>query len=1425
MGDDNPITRKIYIREIIKCSNMITMKKLMIFYVNILWMIILFIYIFCFVSARTITVDDDNPADYEKIQDSINASQDGDTILVFAGSYFEQITINKSVCLIGNGSEVTRIIGYGSGIGIAITSPSSNISGFNISTWNKGIFIAFVSGSNNIYNNTFYSSVIDLNSAHENKIFNNSFFSVKNSGVSGINLYNSKYNYLDNNTFINCGISIQGSKIEDWKTNYIEIDNRVNEKPIIFLKNVMNHNISSGAGQIIIANCSVISVENQNCSDGSVGISVAFSNNISISRNIGISNLNYNCYIVNSEDIRVTNNTFNMSFRGIFANNVRSSYIVSNVLSENSNAGLTAYQTEETVIQDNIYMGNKYGIRLESNKNCIISNNILVNNFNGIQIEFSGHCQIANNTISLNKEFGVHLTENSMNNMLISNNITGNTIGIFVSTFSMNNYATLNDISVNKDFGIEVADSNHFLIFAMNNWWGSPTGPYHPIKNKNGKGNEITNYVDFDPWTNRPFGFRHHYISPLGNDKNGTGSQDYPYRTIRKAIDIADEWDIIKILDGTYFENLVINKGLTIIGTSPSATVLDGRGNATAMVVQVGNVEISNLTIRNANGSGISITNSSGVRIIDCLLGYNILDLVVANSTDNQLVNTTFETLNLSDSVSNIIVGWTIDVKVLDNHSGFIQNAHFQITDRFNLSIFNGYTNQTGRIPQLLLLDYDQNLSSRSNFNPFTISIFTSGYLNYAKIINVTSYTRITCQLRTHIRPVAIISGDLVRIVDMDSQISFEGSLSRGRSITYFWEFGDGEFSVLPTPSHTYISPGAHQVNLTVTDDYDNTSSSYIIVVVNNVLPTALMNSDTISIIEDEEIFFDAFGSGDTSSDSISYLWDFGDGDQSHKDSVAHSYTEKGDYKVTLTVIDSYGSESSTFLYVTVSNEAPWDASAGGDKDVLTNSIVEFYGSAQDTFTDISDISYSWDFSDGKTALGRNVTHSYLKPGFYYVNLTVTDNNDAWESTMINVTVRNPYINWTIRDNLNSTWPIISQDTTLFFGAMHELDDGSFMYLWNFGNGFHDVGINVSHTFTNSGIFQPVLQVYDGLENTTVFLREYEVRNVHPHAVVDTNKRSPRLYNESELVRFDASNSSDSFSDIENLVYIWDFGDGTWGSGMQVTHVYINSGGYTVILTVRDGKDIDTAGVIINVQNLPPMADAGIKKDREAIVGNPVILDGSVSTDTPLDLIELNYTWKVGDDRIYGGIVSYLFETEGNFSVILEVRDNNGAVSNDTLTFGVSKSSKSDNKETISTASWILVAIIIVFMLIIGFLISAIRNEALYQEMKVEETLEETIVIEGEIDKESFKRQEDAQEVTIEGTEEQDVEIVEAEVEVVREGETDDSMFKPPNDIQKATEKISDEQDQKIADAGVEVGGEKDDENGRVAEEQEDITK
>jgi parallel beta-helix repeat protein len=77
--------------------------------------------------SRTIIV----PDDYEKIQEAINASNNGDIITVRAGTYHEEwISVDKSVSIVGENQKST--IYYHSGSGFIVTANKVHISGFKI---------------------------------------------------------------------------------------------------------------------------------------------------------------------------------------------------------------------------------------------------------------------------------------------------------------------------------------------------------------------------------------------------------------------------------------------------------------------------------------------------------------------------------------------------------------------------------------------------------------------------------------------------------------------------------------------------------------------------------------------------------------------------------------------------------------------------------------------------------------------------------------------------------------------------------------------------------------------------------------------------------------------------------------------------------------------------------------------------------------------------------------------------------------------------------------------------------------------------------------------------------------------------------------------------------------------------------------------
>jgi PKD repeat protein len=75
-----------------------------------------------------------------------------------------------------------------------------------------------------------------------------------------------------------------------------------------------------------------------------------------------------------------------------------------------------------------------------------------------------------------------------------------------------------------------------------------------------------------------------------------------------------------------------------------------------------------------------------------------------------------------------------------------------------------------------------------------------------------------------------------------------------------------------------------------------------------------------------------------------------------------------------------------------------------------------------------------------------------------------------------------------------------------------------------------------------------------------------------------------------ETLSLNGSDSSDSGGSI--VSYAWDFGDGTTGKGITVTHSYSATGSYTVTLTVTDNGGL--AGQATHVIQIHPSPTAAI---------------------------------------------------------------------------------------------------------------------------------------------------------------------------------------------------------------------------------------
>ncbi len=171
-----------------------------------------------------------------------------------------------------------------------------------------------------------------------------------------------------------------------------------------------------------------------------------------------------------------------------------------------------------------------------------------------------------------------------------------------------------------------------------------------------------------------------------------------------------------------------------------------------------------------------------------------------------------------------------------------------------------------------------------------------------------------------------------------------------------------------------------------------------------------------------EEIQFDASESSDNDGKIASYSWDFGDGETGTGITIIHRYQNPGDYIVSLSVTDDDGAVGNndrkltyiTVLHGTVNENSGLPNAIVSVKSsvVVPGSSVDFNGAGSWSWLDGSPstdeiTNWEWDFGDGETDAGAEVSHvfgstggfdSFSSVGSYSVKLTVTNSDNKQDT-------------------------------------------------------------------------------------------------------------------------------------------------------------------------------------------------------------------------------------------------------------------------------------------------------------------------------------------------------------------------------------------------------------------------------------------
>ena len=273
--------------------------------------------------------------------------------------------------------------------------------------------------------------------------------------------------------------------------------------------------------------------------------------------------------------------------------------------------------------------------------------------------------------------------------------------------------------------------------------------------------------------------------------------------------------------------------------------------------------------------------------------------------------------------------------------------------------------------------------------------------------------------------------------------------------------------------------------------------------------------------------------------------------------------------------------------------------------------------------------------------------------------------------------------------NFTESAHTVSTSENIHFDASESYDpDGTIVsYSWDFGDGDTATGVSVSHSYASSGEYTVTLTVTDNDGATDSINATKTVMNRAP---VASFTESAEVVDTEETISFDASDSSDPDGTI--VSYLWDFGDGTTGSGVSVQHAYSQDGTYTVTLTVTDDDGAtDTTEATKTVLNRSPVANF-TESAHTVSTGENIHFDASESYDPDGTIV--SYLWDFGDGNTATGVIAdHAYSEDGNYTVTLTVTDDDGASATSVATKMVETETEMDNAFSLAMLSVIVLAI------------------------------------------------------------------------------------------------------------------------------------
>jgi len=818
---------------------------------------------------------------------------------------------------------------------------------------------------------------------------------------------------------------------------------------------------------------------------------------------------------------------------------------------DNSSNGDTIY-IYNGVYFENIIINNSINIIGEDKNNTIIDGNNLTDvviiksayvNFSGITVKngedngihIESFYNKIENTIFKENDIGLHLYY-SNNNSLINNQFSNNLNAIHVE--SSNNNLIENNSIISNDFKGIWIDSSENSILEFNNVTLNKEGI---ILDGSFKSIIINNMI-------------------ADNYEKGIYLKGSDNCTIKQNILTNNNFSIFIDHYSSFclvYNNTVNNNDLRgiFIKNSSNNTVSYNNltGNQDGIAVHYSNNNIIKNNNASYNERGILIKQGYNNKLKYNIISYNSIGIHIFQQSYNNFIIGNSIKLNQNNSIFIEALLFPSDLNVIYHNNFYHNSTIFNVTDECS-NIWNN--NSDSSYGGNYWSDFDE--PSESAWDNNTDSIVDSPY-NISGGINQDNYPLLCSWFQTppttnfSWTPINPTTSDSIHFIDLSNDTIY------GTLVLWNWEFGDGTTNLKEqNPIKKYDDNGTYQVNLTVWDDDDASTRISKNITVLNMPPIAdfgwrpqIPNTNSIIIFEDN--------SSDSDGVLVNWSWDFGDGNISFDINPIHNYSDDGVYIVNLTVVDDDGAFDALTKNITILNVPPianfsWDPLSPSTAD-----LINFTDLSYDT--DGVLVNWSWDFGDGNISFDINPFHNYSDDGVYIVNLTVVDDDGAFDTLTKNITILN------VLPIANFSWDPLSPSTAdliNFTDLSYDTDGVIVNWSWDFGDGNISFNQNPLYSYADNGTYTINLTIQDDDGEINFISKIIIITNIPPISNFTWNPTIPKTF---QNVYF-----TDLSYDTDGIIvnWSWDFGDGNISYDQNPVHTYTEYNHYSVSLTIMD---------------------------------------------------------------------------------------------------------------------------------------------------------------------------------------------------------------------------------------------------------------